>query len=122
MREKRSAKDGPASRKLGELAGVPLYMSIFVACELQAGARLSARPEEELRKVEKFADLIEVVLPDRSFAVAYGECEAFVRKLGRPVALMDLLIGVSAKLYGMPLLTGNASHFKNIPGLIVETY
>ena len=95
MREKRSAKDGPASRKLGELAGVPLYMSIFVACELQAGARLSARPEEELRKVEKFADLIEVVLPDRSFAV---------------------------KLYGMPLLTGNASHFKNIPGLIVETY
>lgn len=30
---------------------------------------------------------------------------------------MDLLIGVTAKTYGMPLLTDNKTDFRKIPGL-----
>ena len=122
MRERRRQEAGPATRKLRALGDIPLYMSVFVACELHAGARLSARPKEEIRKVEMLTEFIEVVLPDRSLAVAYGEAEAALRKAGEPIPVMDLLIGVTAKMRGLPLLAGRDLHFKRIPGLVVETY
>jgi hypothetical protein len=35
---------------------------------------------------------------------------------------MDLLIGVQARSFGMPLLAGCDNHFRKIQGLIVEDY
>jgi tRNA(fMet)-specific endonuclease VapC len=122
MRERKRDKNGPASRKLASLGEIPLYMSLFVACELHARARLSKDPQAELRKVEALTEMVEVVHPERSFAVAYGETEAFLRRKGKAIPTMDLLIGLTAKLYGLPLLTGDEEHFRRIPGLIVETY
>jgi tRNA(fMet)-specific endonuclease VapC len=122
MREHKLGKKGPASRKLASLGETPLYMSLFVACELQAGARMSDNPEAELRKVEMLSELVEIIRPDRSFAVAYGEAEAFLRQSGKTIPTMDLLIGVTAKQFGLPLLTSDEEHFRRIPGLILETY
>jgi len=122
MRERKRGKKGPATRKLELLGETPLYISLFVACELQAGARMSDNPQEELRKVELFCEIVEMIRPNRSFAVAYGEAEAFLRLSGNPIATMDLLIGLTAKQYGLPLLTGDEDHFRRIPGLVVETY
>jgi predicted nucleic acid-binding protein len=122
MRERKQGKNGPASRKLASLGEIPLYMSLFVACELHAGARMSKNPQAELRKIETFSEIVEIVQLDRSFAVAYGETEAFLRRKGKAIPTMDLLIGLTAKLHGLPLLTGDAEHFRRIPGLIVDTY
>ena len=122
MRERRRGKKGPASRKLESLGETPLYMSLFVACELQAGARMSDSAQWELRKVEMFSEIVEIVCPDRSFAVAYGEAEALLRRNGKPIPTMDLLIGLTAKQYGLPILTADGRHFSRIPGLVVETY
>jgi tRNA(fMet)-specific endonuclease VapC len=122
MRERERGKQGPASRKLASLGETPLYMSLFVACELQAGARLSINPRVELRKVELLCELVEIILPDRTFAVAYGETESYLRQSGKSIPTMDLLIGVTAKQYGLPLITADEEHFKRIPGLILETY
>ena len=122
MRERRRGKKGPASRKLESLGETPLYMSLFVACELQAGARMSDNPHVELRKVQMFCEIVEMVRPDRSFAVAYGEAETFLRRNGSSIPTMDLLIGLTAKQYGLPLLTADDGHFRRIPGLVVETY
>lgn len=122
MRERKRQELGPATRKLRALGDTPLHMSIFVACELHAGARLSAQPKEELRKIELLTEFIEIILPDRSFPVAYGEVEAALRKAGKPIPQMDLLIGVMAKSHGVPLLAGRDAHFRRIPGLVVETY
>jgi tRNA(fMet)-specific endonuclease VapC len=122
MKESRQGRKGPALRKLISLGETPLYMSLFVACELQAGAQMSDNPRTELRKVEMFSELVEIVLPDRSFAVAYGEAEAFLRKNGKTIPTMDLLTGVMAKQFGLPLLTSDENHYRRIPGLVVETY
>jgi len=122
MRERTRREKGPATRKLEELADVALYMSVFVACELQAGACMATHPAEELRKVGRLAEHVELVLPDRSFAVAYGEAEALLRRKGRPIPTMDLMIGVQAKSFGMPLIAGRDSHFRDIQGLVVEDY
>ena len=122
MRERMRGENGPATRKLEELADIALYMSLFVACELQAGACMATRPAEELRKIGRLMEHVELVFPDRSFAVAYGEAEAALRLKGNPIPTMDLMIGVQAKSFGMPLLAGRDNQFRRIQGLVVENY
>ncbi len=116
MRERKQGRNGPA------LGDTPVYASLFVACELHAGARMSDNPQGELEKIERLFEIVEIVLPERSFAVAYGETEAFLRRKGKPIPTMDLLIGVTAKLHGLPLLTADNEHYRRIPGLIVVNY
>lgn len=122
MRERRRGEEGPASLKLAAMGETPLFMSLFVACELQAGARMSENPQAELRKIETLLEIVEIVHPDRSFAVVYGETEAFLRHKGGTIPTMDLLIGLTAKLFGLPLLTADRGHFSRIPGLVIEPY
>lgn len=122
MREWARGSEGPAVKKLRELGDTSLRISLFVACELEAGARMSDNPNQEIRKVERFMEHVDVILPDRSFAVAYGEMEALLRGKGRPIPSMDLMIGVTARMHGVPLLAGPDSHFKQIPGLVLEIF
>jgi tRNA(fMet)-specific endonuclease VapC len=120
----REAHRGPgrATVALERLADAPLFASVFVLCELHAGARLSAYVRRELRTVERLAENLTIVYPDASFPVAYAELEVALRRRGTPIPTMDLLIGTTAKLRGMPLLTRDAGHYCLIPGLVVETY
>lgn len=120
----REAHRGPgrATAALESLADAPLLASVFVLCELHAGARLSADVRRELRIVERLAENLTIVYPDASFPVAYAELEVALRRRGTPIPTMDLLIGTTAKLRGMPLLTRDAGHYRLIPGLVVETY
>ncbi len=122
FRENNNKIEGAATKKLQSLGTVPIYISIFVLCELHAGAQLSKNPKNELRKIELFSEKIETVYPDRSFPVLYGEAECFLRKNGTPIPVMDLLIGVMSKQYGLPIITRDSSHFILIPGLAVEGY
>lgn len=122
FREQSKRAYGPATKKLKHLGATPIMVSVFVICELQAGARMSQDPDKELRKVEIFSDAVEIVYPDSALAVAYGEVEAALRRGGKPIPTMDLLIGVQAKIRGLPLLTRDAGHFDLIPGLITESY
>ena len=68
------------------------------------------------------AERLTVVVPDATFPVAYGELEAHLRRHGTPIPTMDLLIGTTARTFGLPLLTRDADHYGLIPGLVVETY
>ena len=122
FRERKSGQQGPAQIKLTALGEISLYISLFSLCELRAGAELSRNPKNELRKIELMLDYVTPVFPDSAFPVIYGETEAYLRKKGTPVPVMDLLIGCTTKTHGMPLLTRDTEHFDKIPGLVVETY
>jgi predicted nucleic acid-binding protein len=122
LRERVRGEAGPAMASLQTLADEAMFLSVFVLCELQAGARMSARPNDELGRVSRLLEHVELVLPDATFASLYGELEASLRKSGTPIPTMDLLIGTAAKQYGMPLLTRDPRHFARIDGLIVESY
>ena len=122
FRERNKSENGPASRKLEEVGGSILYLSMFSLCELRAGAELSLNANFELRKVEYFLEYVSLIYPDSAFPIVYGETEALLRKKGTPIPVMDLLIGCTAKLAGMPLLTRDINHFERIPGLVVESY
>ena len=122
FRERNRGEAGLASKKLEEMGGMILYLSMFSLCELRAGAELSSNAQFELRKVEYLLEYVSLIYPDTAFPIIYGETEALLRRNGTPIPLMDLLIGCTAKLAGMPLLTRDINHFERIPGLVVETY
>ena len=122
IREARRGVAGRATAKLSQLADTALFASVFVVCELQAGARLSHNPRTELRRVGRLVNELEVVFPDETFPVSYGEAEAHLRRHGTPIPTMDLLIGVLARSHGRPLLTRDHEHYRKIPDLVVETY
>ena len=122
LREARRGEAGPATRELDELAEEDLWISVFVACELEAGIELSKRPERERERVAELTAGLQVVYPDSRFAATYGRLLAELTRRGETIAAMDLLIGTAAVLDEAPLVTRNERHFARVPGLRVIAY
>lgn len=91
-------------------------------CELETGVRVATRPSEEQARYEHFMQRLTKLYPDASFPVLYGEAAAALLSAGTPIPSMDLLIGVTAKAYSLPVLARDPKHFARIPGLVVEHY
>ena len=121
LREQRRGGTGPAHRKLEQLGETPVRLSIFVMCELEAGAARYHDPEE-VQRVRRLCQQFEVVYPDERFAPQYGETLAALKQQRLTVATMDLLIGTLALVEDDTLVTRNVRHFEKIPHLRIEKY
>ncbi len=122
LRESAHGQTGSASRFLETVADEELAISVFVACELAAGAAQSARPMTEKRRVEQLCAGLSVGFPDERFAPAYGSLLAALERDRGRISTMDLLIATSAVLAQAPLVTRNVKDFERVPGLEVLTY
>jgi predicted nucleic acid-binding protein len=71
-----------------------------------------------IRLVEGF----DIISPTPPFAVLYGEIVGALMRSGTRIPRMDVLLGVMAKSFGMPVLTRDVAHFQKIPGLVVVGY
>lgn len=122
LREVSTGREGPASRFLDSARDEELRMSVFVACELAAGAELSKRPAEEKRKVDRLSASLGVDYPDERFPAVYGSLLA-VQERGRGrISTMDLLIATAAVVAGASLVTRNTKDFARVFGLEVLSY
>jgi predicted nucleic acid-binding protein len=122
MRETAQGRDGPARCFLAGLGHRQLYLSWFSLCELHTGIFLSSQGAAEAERIMSLVDHLTLIHPDQGFPGLYGEAAAMLIRQGTPMPVMDLLIGISAKSKGLPILTRDPDHFSKIPGLIVETY
>jgi tRNA(fMet)-specific endonuclease VapC len=120
LREQRRRMMGPAHRKLQILGDAPVRLSLFVVCELQAGAALSTSAERQ--RVQRLCQECEVIYPDERFAPVYGETLAALKRAGFTIATMDLLIVTQALVLNDTLITRNARHFGKIVHLQIEDY
>ena len=121
LREQRRNLYGPAHRKLESMGEIPARLSLFVVCELEAGAAITRAPEEA-RRVHLFCQHCDVVYPDDRFAAVYGTKLAEIKRGGQSVSTMDLLVATVALVEQEPLITRNLKDFQKIPGLRVEDY
>ncbi len=122
LRDQARGKSGAASRLLERLEEEELGVSMFVVCELVAGAELSSHPQRERRSVERLCSSLRVEFPDARFAPTYGRLFALQSRRPGPIATMDLLIATSAVVAGAPLVTRNAKDFSRVPDLEVVAY
>ncbi|MCZ7645322.1 MAG: type II toxin-antitoxin system VapC family toxin [Planctomycetota bacterium] len=100
----------------------PMSVSTLVFAELLYGARNSSREDENTARVWDFARSVMVVDFDASSADAYASVRFTLRRLGKPVPVMDLLIASTALSRGARLATDDRGHFSSIPGLHVENW
>lgn len=99
-----------------------MAISVYVACELYAGAEISQNRRREREVVREICASLQLSLPDESFAPSYGRLLAQLRQRGTAVNTMDLLIATAALQDRAPLLTRNVRHFLPIHGLELIEY
>ncbi len=122
LRETGRGKPGPASAFLETIKAEPLWISVFVACELYAGAELARNSSLEVKKIRRLLDAIQIVYPDERFAETYGALLAWQERARQRIPTMDLLIATTAVLAKTPLVTRNVKDFSRVPGLSVLGY
>jgi len=91
--------------------------TIVNAFELYYGAKRSARPKESLKEVRSLLGSMEVLGFEDSAALKAAQIQAELMASGRPVNILDVLIGAIVMVAKERLLTRNVDHFKRIPGL-----
>lgn len=122
LREQARGRSGRATAFLERHAEAELSLSVFVVCELEAGAARAAHPDRERARLRTILQAVTVSYPDARFAPTYGDLLARILAAGRSVSTMDLLIATAAVVDGADLATLNRRHFEPIPGLRLSTY
>jgi tRNA(fMet)-specific endonuclease VapC len=122
LREAARSQEGPASRFLTRVQEEELGISVFVACEIAAGAAMSTRPAQERRRVDQLCSGLRIDYPDDRFPAVYASLLASLERGKGRISTMDSLIAVSAVLADAALVTRNAKDFGRVPGLDVLTY
>ena len=122
LREARRRKPGPAMAMRERLENEELWLSVFVVCELMAGAELSRRPSEERQHVVAFCNALQTAYPDEAFGRTYGRLLASLHKAGQTIGAMDLLIATAAVVDDATLVTRNQREFSRVPGLKIASY
>lgn len=122
LREQARGGRGPATAWLEANPDGPLAVSVFVACELEAGAARATHIAREQQRVHAVLDAVTVVYPDERFASRCGAALAAILRAGRSISAMDLLIATAALVEGAPLATANPRHFAPVPDLEIIEY
>lgn len=101
-----------------------LAVSIPTVGELYFGAYNSARVDANLARVRTFLAPPgpQVLLVDEAAAKCFGRFKASLRRTGRPIGDIDLLIAGVAQSRGLTVVTNNTGHFERIPELTLENW
>ena len=97
-------------------------VSSITAFELYAGTLLSAHPERELVKVERFLEQVTVIAFDRVAAQHAANIRVELQRSGSTVGAYDLLIAAEARRSGFVLVSSNHREFGKISNLRLESW
>jgi tRNA(fMet)-specific endonuclease VapC len=99
-----------------------IALSTLVVAELDYGTKASQKAKENIEKLHRFVDIVQVVPFDLESAKIFGTIKSKLRKLGKPTGETDALIAATAMAYKALLVSGNKRHFENIEGLKIESW
>lgn len=96
-------------------------ISEITLAELVFGAENSSNPIKNLDIIDRFADEV-IILPILDVIYKYGAEKARLRKAGQIISDFDLLIGSTAVVYDLLMITENVKEFKRIKGIEIENW
>ena len=97
-------------------------ISSITYAELRFGVENSAKPEENLDRLERFLLPLEIVPFDTEAGRHYGSIRSELKRLGCPIGSNDLLIASHALALDATLATNNVREFSRVGGLRVEQW
>lgn len=109
------------TRRLNDLRGEGLGLSVISLAELYEGVYYSRDPARSENGLDEFLRGVSLVGLDRETARRFGRERGRLRRAGRTVADLDLLIGATALRHDLTLLTNNRRHFEVLEGLRIES-
>ena len=110
------------SQRLQGVSPDDCSVSSITAFELYAGTLLSAHPERERAKVERFLEQITIIAFDRVAARHAASIRVELQRSGSTIGAYDLLIAAEATRSGLVLVSSNKREFERIPNLRLESW
>ncbi|MFY8000300.1 MAG: type II toxin-antitoxin system VapC family toxin [Candidatus Kapaibacteriota bacterium] len=108
-------------KKFETLSVDDCYISEITLAELKFGIAKSEQRERNTQVLEKFLTGVRV-LPISEAVDLYAEEKARLQKMGMRLDDFDLLIGVTAVVHRLTLVTNNTKHFERIGSIALEDW
>ena len=107
--------------RMNQVSREDLCVSEITIAELLYGAVHSVSVDRHLREVRELQRDI-TVLPISAVLEDYAEIRHALTSQGLVVEDFDILIGATARHYGLVAVTDNMKHFNPMPGVAVENW
>ncbi len=105
------------TRKLDEIRSAGLAVSIISVAELHEGVHYSTdRPKSE-SVLQRFLGSVSVLPVDQEVCKVFGRERGKLRRQGKLVGDLDLLIASTALRHDLTVCTNNRRHFEMVDGL-----
>jgi tRNA(fMet)-specific endonuclease VapC len=114
-------KTGALSHRLVQYGG-RLHISVITLAELYMWVLRKKTPPHRLQGVLDLLNDVVVLDVTPDVARRFGEIQANVLDAGQRLPPMDLLIGATALVHGLTVVTHNRHHFSRIPGLLLDDW
>jgi predicted nucleic acid-binding protein len=99
--------------------GGRIHVSVISVAELTAWARRSKAPPSRLQGLAQLLGFVQVLGVDEQIAERWGRVRATQLDAGTLTPRVDLLIGVTALVHNLTLVTHNVKDYVYVPGLYV---
>lgn len=97
-----------------------LFLCVPVLGELRYGALASSRVEQNLTRLDRFAQSVRILPCDAETVLYYAAVRLSLRRKGRPIPENDIWIAAVALQHGLTVLSRD-SHFSQVDGLEIES-
>jgi tRNA(fMet)-specific endonuclease VapC len=105
-----------------ERSKVGLYISSLTVAELEYGVQNSIKIENNRIALLKFISIFNVINFEDKDAIYYGKLKAKLKKEGRIIGPIDMLLAAQALRTDMIFVTNNVGEFSRIEGLRIEDW
>ena len=112
---------GPATKRLRQLEPRGLAVSIITVAELWEGVIFSRDRPRSATMLREFLENVRVVAIDEETCQQFGQIRGRLRREGKLIGDLDLLIAACSLRHNLTLLTNNRRHFENVEGLRIES-
>lgn len=108
--------------KILEVGDENIFLSSISVAELYFGVFYSTRQSENLKKIQKNLEKLQILNFTRHTAKIFGQLKAHLKKRGHPIADLDLAIASIALQHQHILVTHNTRHFSTLTELVLEDW
>jgi predicted nucleic acid-binding protein len=109
--------------RLSQVEPEKIHASVITLFELRFGSMLRDDASKFWQKIEaEILPLVRWLDVDRSVASKAGDIAAKLQKLGTPIGVNDCLIGGTALVHNLVLVSRNVRHFEKVTDLVQEVW
>ena len=109
-------------KKLKDKITDGIYISSLTIAELEFGVENSQRIENNRIALLKFLSIFNILNFDDSDAIDYGRLKTDLRKQGRVIGPIDMLLAAQALNKELIFVTNNVKEFERVKGLKIEDW